>query len=110
MTNGDPSEEVTAVSPAGGGVRPAQPPSLAPGTKLAHFEVQELLGRGGFGEVYRARDTHLGRMVALKVLRPEIATNDLRERLRREATAASALNHPRHLHWYTTWSRSTGGW
>ena len=92
--NGNPSEEATAVSPASDGVRPAQPPSLAPGTKLAHFEVQEFLGRGGFGEVYRARDTHLGRMVALKVLRPEVATDDLRERLRREAMAASALNHP----------------
>src|SRR3989337_2090283 len=76
VMNGDPSEEPTAVSPAGGG---AQPASLAPGTKVAHFEVLGLLGRGGFGEVYRARDAHLGRMVALKVLRPEVATNDLRE-------------------------------
>jgi eukaryotic-like serine/threonine-protein kinase len=93
MTEGDLSREPTATSPDGRA--PDFPaPSLPAGTRLAQFEVQELLGRGGFGEVYRARDTRLDRTVALKVLRPEVATDELRERLRREAVAASALNHP----------------
>jgi serine/threonine protein kinase len=93
MSGGDLSQEPTAAAPGGRGSDPPTP-SLPAGTRLAQFEVQQLLGRGGFGEVYRARDTRLDRTVALKVLRPEVATEELRERLRREAVAASALNHP----------------
>jgi len=65
------------------------------GERLAHFELLDLLGAGGFGEVYRARDTRLGRTVAIKLL-PEAFSRDAerRERFRREAIAASALNHP----------------
>jgi eukaryotic-like serine/threonine-protein kinase len=69
--------------------------AISPGTRLGGFEVLGLLGAGGMGEVYRARDTRLGREVALKVL-PEALSAD-RERLSRfeqEARAASALNHP----------------
>ena len=63
--------------------------------RIAHFEVIGLVGSGGMGEVYRARDTRLGRDVALKVLPAEFAADP--ERLRRfeqEARAVAALNHP----------------
>src|SRR5215831_495222 len=69
--------------------------TLPPGTKLGDYEVQCLLGVGGMGEVYRARDTRLRREVAIKVL-PTSLVHDP-ERLRRfeqEAQAAAALNHP----------------
>jgi eukaryotic-like serine/threonine-protein kinase len=69
--------------------------ALTPGTKLGPYEIQAPIGAGGMGEVYRARDTRLGRDVALKIL-PEIFTQDA-DRLRRfeqEARAVAALNHP----------------
>src|SRR5437667_5285380 len=69
--------------------------ALKPGTMLGEYEVLSLLGVGGMGEVYRARDTRLRRDVAIKVL-PSLVSNDL-DRLRRfeqEARAAAALNHP----------------
>lgn len=69
--------------------------SLASGSRLGPFEIVAPLGAGGMGEVYRARDTRLGREVAVKVL-PEEVSGDA-ERLRRfeqEAKAASTLNHP----------------
>ena len=74
---------------------PATPSASLAGTTVGHFEVLDLLGAGGFGEVYRARDTRLGRMVAIKVLPAAFARDpERRERFRREALAASALNHP----------------
>jgi Tol biopolymer transport system component len=69
--------------------------TMTPGSKLGPYELLSPLGAGGMGEVYRARDTRLGREVAVKVL-PESLAQD-RERLsrfEREARAASALNHP----------------
>ena len=69
--------------------------TLTAGTKLGDYEVKSLLGSGGMGEVYRARDSRLGRDVAIKVL-PSFLSSDS-ERLRRfeqEARAAAALNHP----------------
>ena len=69
--------------------------TLTPGTRLGDYEVQKLLGSGGMGEVYRARDLRLRRDVAIKVL-PSFLSSD-EERLRRfeqEAQAAAALNHP----------------
>jgi serine/threonine protein kinase/tetratricopeptide (TPR) repeat protein len=69
--------------------------TLMPGTKLGEYEVKSLLGSGGMGEVYRARDARLGRDVAIKVLPASLTANS--ERLRRfeqEARAAAALNHP----------------
>jgi hypothetical protein len=67
--------------------------ALSPGARLGSYEVLDRLGTGGMGEVYRARDTRLGRTVALKVLRPG-ADPELLRRLDREARAASALSHP----------------
>jgi predicted Ser/Thr protein kinase len=65
------------------------------GRTLKNYAVEELLGRGGMGEVYRARDTRLGRPVALKVLRAELTRDDTRRRrFVQEARAASAVNHP----------------
>jgi formylglycine-generating enzyme required for sulfatase activity/dienelactone hydrolase len=89
------SAELTAAPSPGALPAPPGPSSSISGTTVGHFEVLDLLGAGGFGEVYRARDTRLGRMVALKVL-PAASARDAerRERFRREALAASALNHP----------------
>ena len=69
--------------------------SLSAGTQLGSYEIVSLIGAGGMGEVYRARDPKLGRDVAIKVL-PAAFSSDA-ERLRRfeqEAQAAGALNHP----------------
>jgi len=68
---------------------------IAPGTRLGHYEVQTLIGTGGMGEVYRARDSRLHRDVAVKVL-PDAFAGD-KDRLRRfeqEARATGQLNHP----------------
>ena len=68
---------------------------LASGTKLGPYEIQSPLGAGGMGEVYRARDTRLGRDVAIKVLPAHLSANlDLRQRMEREARSISSLNHP----------------
>jgi eukaryotic-like serine/threonine-protein kinase len=69
--------------------------TLAAGARLGPYEVLGLLGTGGMGEVYRARDTRLGREVAIKVLPVErLADQARRARFVQEARAASALNHP----------------
>jgi serine/threonine protein kinase len=81
-------------APSGVGYNAARMP-LNPGTKLGPYEIQSPLGAGGMGEVYRARDTRLGRDVAIKVLPAHLCSNpDLRQRLDREAKAISSLNHP----------------
>ena len=68
---------------------------LTPGTRFASYELGPLLGAGGMGEVYRAKDVRLGRPVAIKVLRPESASSPERlARFEQEARTASALNHP----------------
>jgi eukaryotic-like serine/threonine-protein kinase len=68
---------------------------LSPGTQLGPYEVQSLLGAGGMGEVYRARDARLNRTVALKILPAQMAADPgRRQRFEQEARAASALNHP----------------
>lgn len=72
--------------------------TLAPGSRLGRFEVRSLLGAGGMGEVYRARDLDLGREVAIKVLPSDVARDPERlKRLEREAKALAALNHPNTL-------------
>jgi serine/threonine protein kinase len=69
--------------------------TLASGSKLGPYEIQSSLGAGGMGEVYRARDTRLGRDVALKILPESFARDtDRLHRFEQEARAVAALNHP----------------
>ena len=66
------------------------------GTKLGHYEISTLLGKGGMGEVWRARDTKLGREVAIKTLPEEFAKDaDRLARFQREAEVLASLNHPK---------------
>jgi serine/threonine protein kinase len=77
-------EETTAVPSAGG----------QPATRLLHYRLLEKLGEGGMGTVHKAEDDRLGRVVAIKRLVREPSDDLARQRLVREARAASALNHP----------------
>jgi eukaryotic-like serine/threonine-protein kinase len=71
------------------------------GQSLGHYEIVEKLGEGGMGVVFRARDKHLDRFVAIKVLRPDhVAHADRKRRFIHEAKAASALNHQNIVHIY----------
>lgn len=77
--------------------RPAEPRlgELSAGTRLGSYEILDRIGAGGMGEVYLARDTRLGRKVAIKILRRELAADERRTSLfAAEARSASALNHP----------------
>jgi serine/threonine protein kinase len=68
---------------------------LTPGTRLGVYQVVDSLGAGGMGEVYRARDTKLGRDVAIKVLPAGVAADpDRLARFEREARLLASLNHP----------------
>src|SRR5215831_2059863 len=69
--------------------------ALAVGTQLGSHEITALLGKGGMGEVYRARDTKLKRDVAIKILPNEFAHDaDRLSRFQREAEVLASLNHP----------------
>ena len=69
--------------------------ALFPGTKLGPYEIISAVGAGGMGEVYRARDTRLERMVAIKVLPAHLSSDAARrQRFEREARAVAGLNHP----------------
>src|SRR5262245_15885632 len=68
---------------------------LAAGQRLGSYEILAIIGVGGMGEVYRARDTRLARIVAIKALPEHVAGDpDLRQRFEREAKAISSLSHP----------------
>src|SRR5229473_1073286 len=68
---------------------------LAAGKRFGNYEILGMLGQGGMGEVYKARDIRLGRLVAIKVLPPDkVKDPDRKRRFIQEAQAASALNHP----------------
>src|SRR6266436_5386694 len=69
--------------------------TLPIGTKLGPYEIVASIGAGGMGEVYRARDTRLERMVAVKVLPDHLSSSEeLRQRFEREAKTISQLSHP----------------
>jgi len=69
--------------------------ALTPGTKLGPYEIESPLGAGGMGEVYRARDTRLNRVVAIEIPPQHLSDNPVaKERFDREARAISSLNHP----------------
>jgi eukaryotic-like serine/threonine-protein kinase len=68
---------------------------IAAGQRLGPYEIQSLIGAGGMGEVYKARDTRLDRTVAIKVLPSDLASDpDRRARFEREAKTIASLNHP----------------
>src|SRR6202521_2404824 len=74
-------------------IKPNMP--LASGTRIGHYEIVDLLGKGGMGEVYRAHDTNLSRDVAIKVLPAALAQDpDRLARFEREAKVLAAMNHP----------------
>jgi hypothetical protein len=76
-------------------VDPGDLETLLPGTMIGAYKILDEIGRGGMGVVYRAEDTRLGRLVALKSLPSTLAMQpDLRQRLRREARAAATISHP----------------
>ena len=82
-----------ATTPQTGGFVPPEPTRLAP--LFPHLEIIELIGHGGMGAVYKARQTKLDRLVALKIIRPESADDAaFAERFNREARTLARLNHP----------------
>src|SRR5438874_7993011 len=69
--------------------------AIASGTKIGPYEVLAPLGAGGMGEVYRAKDTRLGRDVAIKILPKDMSADpERKQRFQREAKTISSLNHP----------------
>jgi hypothetical protein len=69
--------------------------STSPGRQIAGYQIEKELGRGGMAIVYRARDINLGRIVALKILAPQLASDDsFRQRFIQESRAAAAVDHP----------------
>ena len=83
--------------------------SLHAGFRLGPYEIVAALGAGGMGEVYRARDTRLGRTVAIKILPPDRhPTPEARMRFEREARTASQLSHPHICALYDVGRQDTG--
>src|SRR5688572_11865378 len=70
-------------------------PRLVPGSTIGGYRIEEVVGRGGMGIVYRATQLALERVVALKVIAPELATDAaFRERFKRESRIAASIEHP----------------
>ena len=67
---------------------------LAPGVQLGPYVIESRIGQGGMGLIYRARDTKLNRLAAIKLLSDDLADAPARRRFQREAQMASSLNHP----------------
>ncbi|HKC24164.1 MAG TPA: serine/threonine-protein kinase, partial [Thermoanaerobaculia bacterium] len=94
-TDGEAADFIETPAAAALADEPAEAAKLAPGERLGPYEVASLIGRGGMGEVYRARDTRLGRDVAIKVLPSLMASDpDRLRRLELEARTTGMLNHP----------------
>jgi tetratricopeptide (TPR) repeat protein len=101
QTQKSPDDIAAAIFLAHGEGSGASAASLVPNTRLAHYEIRSLLGKGGMGEVYLAEDLRLHRKVALKVLPAEVVFNrDKMRRFEQEAQSAAALNHPNIAHIY----------
>jgi serine/threonine protein kinase/tetratricopeptide (TPR) repeat protein len=98
---GKPPNDIAAGYLARIGDCSATLPLLTRNTRLDHYQIHSLLGKGGMGEVYLAEDIRLHRKVALKILPVEVAANqDRMRRFEQEAQAAAALNHPNIAHIY----------
>src|SRR5580704_13091195 len=95
MDGGDQDEKIHhAAAPGSPGLNPTES-MLLQGATVGPYQIEGPLGRGGMGQVYRARDPRLGRPVALKFLSDTtVADAEVLERFRREAQAISTLNHP----------------
>ena len=80
--------------------------ALTSGTRLRPYEIQSLLGAGGMGEVYRAKDTRLDRTIAIKILPTHLSDNpEFKQRFEREARTVSSLSHPHICHLYDVGSQ-----
>jgi len=101
MTQQDQSSASTDTPQSWGKVGPAPRARDLTGASLGDFKVDRLLGRGGMGEVYLARQNSLNREVALKVLRPDLTNPTYLRRFEAEAWAAAKLNHPNIVHIYS---------
>ena len=85
-----------------------RPPSLTRGMRLGVFDIEDIVGAGGMGEVYKARDTRLNRHVAIKVLSPDGATDPLAGRASRTKPAPSRASRIRASVRCTRWATRTG--
>src|SRR6185503_13548066 len=103
LTGKPPDDIAAAYLAQQGGSNSGTIASLTPNTRLDHYEIRSLLGKGGMGEVYLGEDVRLHRKVALKILPAEVASNqDRMRRFEQEAQVAAALNHPNIAHIYET--------